>query len=158
MSKQKQAITVARYLEEQLAVCGRSQAEIAAECGYENANIITLFKQGKTKVPISKAPVLAKAIGADPAFLLRLTLSEYLPDAWEALHTVFGQPAPTADEAAVLAFVREACKGRAIEISAPENRRDLAKALAKITERDAARARAAVGAHVALPRTARHKQ
>ena len=41
--------TVAKYIERQLALCGRSQKEIATECGYSNANMITMFKTGDRK-------------------------------------------------------------------------------------------------------------
>ena len=41
---------VATYLKQQLAMCGRSQRAIATDVGYENANVITMFKTGTTKV------------------------------------------------------------------------------------------------------------
>ena len=44
MSKAKVKVTVARYIEEQLAICGKPQTEVARDCGYENPNVISLWE------------------------------------------------------------------------------------------------------------------
>ena len=58
-----------------------SQCEIARALGYDNANIITLFKQGKTRVPYDKVVPLALALRQDPGVLLRHWLSAHMPGA-----------------------------------------------------------------------------
>ena len=66
------------------------QKDIAVELGYDNANVISMFKKGITKVPIEKLPILAKLLGADPAHMARLALREYSPEFFEALESIFG--------------------------------------------------------------------
>jgi len=50
----KSHIAVAEYLNQQIALSGVPQTEIAEKLGYDKPNIITMFKQGKTKIPMNK--------------------------------------------------------------------------------------------------------
>jgi DNA-binding Xre family transcriptional regulator len=50
----------------------KTQAEIAAEAGFTNANMMSLLKSGKNKVPLDRVPSLAKALEMDPALLMRI--------------------------------------------------------------------------------------
>lgn len=100
------SITVAEYLTNQIGVCGKSQKDIAWETGYARPNIITMFKQGVTKVPVSAAPKLAKAIGSDPAFFLHLVLEEYHPDLLQTIEDTLGG-FTTPNEAHMLHIFRE---------------------------------------------------
>lgn len=85
------AIKVSEYLTRHLATCGRAQTEVARICGYANSNIVTMFKNGKTKLPIAKVRVMAAALGVDPMRLLRLVLLEYEPEAWEVVSACLGR-------------------------------------------------------------------
>jgi hypothetical protein len=76
---------VADYLTQQITLCGKSQKEIAAEVGYDKPNIITMMKQGATKIPIVKVGAFARALEVDPAYLLRLVCMEYMPETWAAI-------------------------------------------------------------------------
>ena len=40
----------------------KTQAEIASEAGFANANMMTFLKTGKNKVPLDRVPSLAKAL------------------------------------------------------------------------------------------------
>lgn len=62
-----------------------SQKEIAQHLGYKNANVITMFHQGRTKLPINKVGLMADALKTDKRFLLDLAMTEYMPDAWVAI-------------------------------------------------------------------------
>lgn len=84
-----------------------TQREMAAELGYDNANVISMFKKGITKVPIEKIPIMAKMLGADPAHMARLALREYHPGFFEALETIFGGCA-SKNELEVLKVIRKA--------------------------------------------------
>lgn len=97
---------VADYLNNQIAICGKSQKDIAFEAGYQRPNIITMFKQGVTKVPIAAAPKIAKAIGSDPAFFLRLVLHEYHPELLETIEKDLGGFC-TVNEASILNLLRD---------------------------------------------------
>ena len=46
----------------------KTQAEIASEAGFPNANMMTFLKNGRSKVPLDRVPSLAKALEVDPAY------------------------------------------------------------------------------------------
>lgn len=52
----------------------KTQAEMASEAGFPNANKMTFLKNGRNKVPLDRVPSLAKALEVDPARLMRLEL------------------------------------------------------------------------------------
>ena len=54
----------------------KTQAEIASEAGFPNANMMTFLKNGRNKVPLDRVPSLAKALEIDPAYLMRLALDQ----------------------------------------------------------------------------------
>lgn len=87
MAKQ---MTVAEYLTQAIPISGKSQREIVKEVGWPNANVLSMMKQGVTKVPIDKAPALAKAIGVDQAAFVRLVMNEYMPEAWAVIRRFSG--------------------------------------------------------------------
>ena len=99
--------TVADFIADRLADCDKTQREVAAECGFETPNIITMFKNGSTRVPLNRIGPLAKAIGADPAHLLRLVMAEYLPDTWEAIEETMQSTILTANELKLIRAYRE---------------------------------------------------
>jgi transcriptional regulator with XRE-family HTH domain len=100
--------TVAEYLTAQIDLCGKSQLQIAREVGFEKPNIITMLKQGKSKVPISRVGKLAKALGVDPWYLYQLAMGEYEPDTWAAIENevLRGQPVLTENEKEILGLLR----------------------------------------------------
>jgi len=56
----------------------KSQIEIARALGYTNANIITMFKKGTTRIPADRVVPFALATGESPAGLLRQWLGAYM--------------------------------------------------------------------------------
>lgn len=98
MSKQPEKMSVAAYLTKLINQSPKSQKEIAEEVGYEKPNIITMFKQGKTKVPLNKVGPLAKALKVDPQQLLRLVMQEYSPATWQTFEEDLGHMILTEDE------------------------------------------------------------
>lgn len=100
--------TVAEFITERLAESDKTQREIAEECGFPKPNIITMFKNGNTKVPLNRIGTLAKAIDADPAHLFRLIMREYLPETWEAVEDVMQSTVLTAKELKLVRAYREA--------------------------------------------------
>lgn len=100
--------TVAEYIDWQVNLCGKSQKQIAEEAGFPKPNIITMFKQGSTKVPLEKIGKLAKALEVDPVHLLKMCLREYLPDTYAEIEKMFGQPILTQNELELLQVIRSA--------------------------------------------------
>jgi len=80
-------LSIAETLSKAIDRCPKSQKEIAREAGFNKPNIITMLKQGLTPLPINRVGPLARAVGLDPAFLLRLTMKEYNPETWTAIES-----------------------------------------------------------------------
>ncbi len=101
-------ITIADFIADRLAETDKTQREIAAECGFETPNIITMFKNGSTKVPLNRIGALAMALDADPAHMLRLAMQEYMPNTWESIEDTLKSTLLTANELKLLRAYREA--------------------------------------------------
>lgn len=129
-----EAISVAEFLTQQLALSPKTQLQIATEAGYDKPNIITMFKQGRTKLPITAVVPMARAIDADPVHLLRLALAEYQPDNWAVLHDLLGERLVSQEELTLLELVREAAGGVPIDVTdakVAENLRACVEAIAR---------------------------
>lgn len=86
----------------------KSQVEIADQAGFTTPNMISMLKNGDTKLPIDRVPSMAKALDADPAYLLRLTLEQAMGEtAARAVGEIFGSPV-TANERVWLEEIRDA--------------------------------------------------
>lgn len=86
----------------------KTQAEIASEAGFANANMVSLLKSGRNKLPLDRVPSMAKALEVDPAYLMRLTLDQAVgATAAKALTDIFGTPA-TENERGWLSELRDA--------------------------------------------------
>lgn len=99
--------TVAAFIARQINLCGKSQVQIAQECGFDKPNVITMIKQGRTKVPIGKIGRMAKALEIDPVFFLKMCLQEYNPDMMDAITTIIGTPVVTRNEYEIIEVVRQ---------------------------------------------------
>lgn len=86
----------------------KTQAEIASEAGFGNANMMTFLKSGRNKLPLDRVPSLAKALEVDPAYLMRLALDQAVgATAAKAITEIFGTPA-TENERGWLTEIRDA--------------------------------------------------
>lgn len=121
----KSSISVADYIDRQLALSGKTQTDVCFEIGYKNPNLLTMLKKGKTKLPIIKVKLLAKSLGVDPVYLLKLTMLEYTPDTWDVIQDIMGAQAVTDDEYAILREIREVSGGMSLAPSNDEERHAL---------------------------------
>jgi ribosome-binding protein aMBF1 (putative translation factor) len=87
---QKLRDSFANNLREAINNSGKSQADLAIHLGYENPNVISMFKSGKTRVPLAKVPVLARWLGLDAATMLRDWFVAHDPDALPVIEMYFG--------------------------------------------------------------------
>lgn len=86
----------------------KTQAEIASEAGFANANMVSFLKSGRNKLPLDRVPSLAKALEVDPAYLMRLALDQAVgATAAKAITDIFGTPA-TENERGWLQELRDA--------------------------------------------------
>lgn len=97
--------SVASFIADRVQQCGRLQKQIASDAGFDSANMITMIKQGQTKLPLDKVGPLAKAIGADPVQLLKMCLAEYCPHTWAEIEGYLDD-ALTSDERALIHAMR----------------------------------------------------
>jgi transcriptional regulator with XRE-family HTH domain len=110
------AEVIERLLDQLRATSGKTQREVATEIGYENPNIITMFKQGRTRVPLNVVGPLAEALEVSPAYLMKVALSEYAPDTYAAIQDALGRP--VADwEGKILDVVAEETGGQPVNLT-----------------------------------------
>ncbi len=101
---------LAKYLDKRMLELRpkKSQAEIAAEVGFINPNMLTMLKTGASKLALDRVPAMAKALNCDPAYLLRLSLEQAVGDtAAKAITDILGTPV-TVNELAWLEEFRDA--------------------------------------------------
>jgi DNA-binding transcriptional regulator YdaS (Cro superfamily) len=84
MSKTK-PLNVAGFLSAHIALSGKTQVDIARECGFEKPNVLTMLKQGKMKIPLGRAAAIARAVGIEPYELISRLMEEYVPETWQAI-------------------------------------------------------------------------
>lgn len=82
----------AAFLARALEFSGKTQAEIAREAGFPKPNILSMMKQGQTKIPIDRVAALAAATHVDPAYFLRVVLSEYHEELYAVIVDTIGEP------------------------------------------------------------------
>jgi hypothetical protein len=131
----KKQLTVAKYLEQQMALSDKSQKDIATAIGYDKPNIMTMFKQGSTKVPVNKVGPLAKALNVDPVYMFRLVMQEYMPETWQAIEEVLSaQRLVTEGELQMLKAIRKHTKDTPIDLSDPREAKKLGELLEKFAD------------------------
>lgn len=131
MSLQKHK-SVAAYISAQIAATGVPQTIIAKMLQYDKPNVITMIKQGKTKLPINKVGPMAQAIGVDPVHLLRLVMSEYMPDTWKHIQDLVGLSLVTERELAVIQIMRVTCGELDLSLEQPAHRAAFIKTIGEI--------------------------
>ncbi len=99
--------SVAEYLTEKIAQSSKTQLEISREAGFGRPNIITMFKKGKTRVPLNRVGSLARALDTNPRDLLRLVLAEYMPETWQSVEEALGQFLLNPEEEEVIKTYRD---------------------------------------------------
>ena len=102
--------TVASFLDYYLERSPKTQREIAKEVGFEKPNMITMIKQGLTKLPIERVPAMANALEVDERFLMNLVLAEYHPALYAVIQDIYGLMV-TRNEESIVKFIR-AVSGR----------------------------------------------
>lgn len=90
--------TVAQYLTYHINKSDKTQRQIALEIGYTKPNIITMFKQGLTKLPLEKVGPLAKSLDVPADELFFKVMTEYMPETFEAISPLICGQMLTKDE------------------------------------------------------------
>jgi len=86
----------------------KSQLQIANEAGFPNPNMITMIKNGTSKLALDRVPSMARAVECDPSYLMRLALDQAVGDtSAQAIVEIFGTPI-TSNEIGWIEAIREA--------------------------------------------------
>jgi len=90
----------------------KSQGQIASEVGYTNPNMVTMIKNGASKLALDRVPSMARALECDPAYLMRLALEQAVGDtAAQAIIEIHGTPI-TENELVWLEEIRDASNNK----------------------------------------------
>jgi len=110
-----------KYLSFQIDNSNMTQVAIASELGYKKPNIITMFKQGTTSVPLERVAKFATILGVDKTRLFRMACEAQgksgLLDAMDEI-----SPMNTKNESAILDCIREGTHGTDPRVSTKEQR------------------------------------
>ncbi|MEI4262851.1 XRE family transcriptional regulator [Roseovarius sp. D0-M9] len=101
---------LAKYIERRVLELKsrKSQLQIANEAGFPNPNMVSMIKNGASKLAIDRVPSMARAVDCDPGYLMRLALEQAVGDtAAAAIIETFGTPT-TANELGWLQEIRDA--------------------------------------------------
>ncbi|WP_412552414.1 hypothetical protein [Shimia sp. MIT1388] len=69
-----------------------TQREIADRIGMRNPNVISMMKQGITRVPLNRIPALSETLEINAQTFLMTAIEEYHPGTHEVLVDVLGLP------------------------------------------------------------------
>ncbi len=71
----------------------KSQSQIAKEAGFPNPNMVTMIKNGASKLALDRVPSMARGLECDPAFLMELALVQAVGETGaKAITEIFGTP------------------------------------------------------------------
>ena len=83
---------VATFLSKEIDNSKYTQKELADFCGFKTANMITMLKQGLTKLSVKKVAPLAKALKIDSVKLFMMVLLERDKEEYLSVVDILGQP------------------------------------------------------------------
>ncbi|MBO9407844.1 helix-turn-helix transcriptional regulator [Shimia sp. R9_1] len=86
------ASPTAEMLAQAIDASEMTQKEIADQIGMKNANVISMMKQGITRIPLSRIPALSETLQINAQTFLMTAIEEYHPTTHEVLADVLGLP------------------------------------------------------------------
>jgi hypothetical protein len=122
---------VARFIERRIEETGQKQKDIAYKVGFEKPNVITMIKQGKTRLPLDKVGLMANALETDPTQLFQLCMEEYQPATWKVI-APFMEGAMTKDELQLLNSLRTWVGGPFLSALSEESKTHFNKFMASL--------------------------
>jgi hypothetical protein len=122
---------VACFIENRIETLGISHEDIVRKVGFEEPDMITRLKLGKTKLPYAKVSKMAAALKTDPVRFLKLCLSTYQPEAWKAIEPMM-ESTLSLDELQMIHDMREHVGGPYIAALTPVQKERLNSFLASI--------------------------
>lgn len=121
MSKQVGTAALTAFLAAAIEASGKTQRQIADECGYNRPNVVSMIKNGDIDLPIGKVKVFAECLGLSEFNLMSMLLKEKYPEIWASISDVIGRRILSPSEAELLDFLRDEAKTNKL---APETERE----------------------------------
>ncbi|WP_180130297.1 MULTISPECIES: helix-turn-helix domain-containing protein [unclassified Acinetobacter] len=84
-----------------------TQKDLAEYAGFSTPNVISMLKQGKTKIPLDKAGLIAEKLGLDKQDFWFKCLKEYQPNVFAEYERISLQPTLGKDEITLIKYLRE---------------------------------------------------
>jgi transcriptional regulator with XRE-family HTH domain len=106
-----QAPSLLALITERQTELGITDEQLAVALDYDRPTVVNMIKQGMVKVPVQKITALAGALSLDPAYLLRLHLSECMPEVLAAVDALLIPSMLTANEMELVNSYRHLSKG-----------------------------------------------
>ncbi len=78
-------LIVADFVTARIEFTGKLHKDIAKEVGFRKPNMITMIKQGKSRLPLDKIGPMTKALEVNPMELLHMCMEAYHPETWKAI-------------------------------------------------------------------------
>ncbi len=93
---------------------GRTNEEVAGELGYRSANIISMFRTGKTRIPLEKLPDIARLMKLDLTALMPLWFEQYWGERADAKAQLkmFSSRLMSSNELAIMEGIRKVNRNR----------------------------------------------
>jgi hypothetical protein len=113
-SRSKTRSGVAALIARRIQETGKPQKELAAACGWPKPNVVTMIKQGITKVPLDKVGLLARALELDPASLFWMVIAEYHPDSFRVIAETVPGLLMDDNEVMLIEVYRDMTRGRVV--------------------------------------------
>lgn len=98
---------------EQQVTLHLSDQALAAALGYESSAVINLIKDGRMRLPMVKARVLAESLEMDPGEVMYLLLRDTNPEMLTSIEECLAPLALTRTEARLINKLRETAQGQA---------------------------------------------
>ncbi len=119
---------VAAFIAAAIERSSKTQLEISAEAGFPRSSVLSMIKQGQTKMPLARIPQMARALEVDEVEFFRLAMGEYMPELLRICDQMYACERLTEGEAALLYEVRQGMNGHGVRMT-PRVRAALARFL-----------------------------
>jgi transcriptional regulator with XRE-family HTH domain len=124
LSRDPSLPSVQTYVSRHIDLSGKTQRQIARETGIRSPQMLTMIKNGHTRLPLDFVEPLARALEVDPVHLMRLWLNDYHPATLKLIEGAMGMLS-TDNERDIIECVRASSRN-----SDPELDEDRLQALA----------------------------
>jgi len=101
----------------QMKALGLKNSDLQKALDYATPNLISMIKTGSMQLPASKAIIAANLLEIDPVFLLGKVIAENDPGLWDVITALLADKLITANELALIGFVREKLDGHDVNLT-----------------------------------------